>query len=236
MPRKMWVALLSSMLTCAYGAEPVPAPTGVQDIYDRDFRKGDLPTGGDFSKHPQNEKLQYYFTNRMRMWSDKTNVQKQPGLYVSADGGQSWKLLDASFEFKELLVHPATATLYAVVNYSGVKTNNVGYIQSFSSDMALRSKDGKHWTNITGGRGYMSDITNIMPDPDSPHRVCLRVNNIRGYVLQSVDDTYSNWSWYSDGEWKKRKDPKSAQSTSSAIGIQPISPATNKPSPATKPQ
>jgi hypothetical protein len=72
------------------------------------------------------------------------------------------------------------------------------------------SEDGKHWKNITGGKGYIAGISDIIVDPDNLDRICLIACVVRGYVLQSKDENYSGWTWYAVWDWPKRKDKNGA--------------------------
>ena len=81
-------------------------------------KKSELPTGGEFVEHPKKPEVQYYFTNRLRMWNDKNNAQKCSGLYIPEDAGATWKILCRLFEFHHLFIHPETGRLYSVVYYT----------------------------------------------------------------------------------------------------------------------
>jgi len=180
-------------------------------IYDKIHKKADLPTGGEFVKHPKNAKVQYYFTNKSRMWNDKSNAQKHAGLYISEDGGDTWKLLCYFFQFNKLFIHPETGKLYCIIDYTWLAENRDGFLWPHTSNKALMSDDGKHWKDITGGNGYITDIASIIADPDNVGRICLRVAFVRPYILQAKDDDYSRWTWYKEWDWPKREELKARQ-------------------------
>jgi hypothetical protein len=207
------ILVSSTVIIIAIAAEPSASSKPQQTIYDRVHKTSELPTGGDFVEHPKKRKLQYYFTNRLRMWKDKTNAQKHSGLYVSEDGGNTWKLRCYFFEFQELFLHPETGKLYCIIDYTWLAKNKEGFLWPHSANKALMSEDGKHWEDITGGNGYIADITGIVADPDNPDRVCLHASIIRPYVLQSEDEAYSKWTWYRVWGWPKRKKKNTSQPT-----------------------
>ena len=204
------IALLFAVISFTVCAEPSENSKTEQTIYDRIYKKSELPTGGEFVKHPKKHKVQYYFTNRMLMWEDKSNVQKHSGLYITENNGNTWKLLCMFFQFKRLFIHPETGVLYAVIHYTRLMENKAGFLWPHSGDKALMSKDGKHWKDITGGRGSILDIGGIIVDPDNPKRVCLQACVLRPYVLQSEDNAYSRWNWYRAWDWPKRKEQKTS--------------------------
>lgn len=210
--RQQCVALVFLIvISFSIGGELSWKPDSEQTIYDRVHKKSALPTGGEFVTNPKNPKLQYYFTNRLRMWKDKSNAQKHSGLYVSEDGGATWKLRCYFLEFQHLFVHPKTGVLYSIIHYTWLEENKEGFLWPHSANKALMSEDGKHWKDITGGNGYIADIAGIITDPDNPDRVCLQVVSIRGYVLQAKDEKYSKWTWYRAWDWPKRKEKKTSQ-------------------------
>src|ERR1051326_8572665 len=109
-------AVFLAILLAVGATSAVTTPTSdrnEQSIYDVDHKKADLPGPGEVVANPKNKDVVYYITNRLRMWGDKTNVGKHPGLYVSKDGGKTWRLLDHRFEFMKLFVHPDTGHLFA---------------------------------------------------------------------------------------------------------------------------
>lgn len=167
-----------------------------QSVYDVDHKKADLPGPGEVVANPKNKDVVYYITNRLRMWGDKANVGKHPGLYVSKDGGKTWRLLDRRFEFMKLFVHPDTGHLFAIIGYHWLATApEDGTLQSYSANKIITSTDGRHWKDITGGRGHIADLNAIFKDPDNPGRVCLCGCLLRPYVLQAKDEQYSDWNW-----------------------------------------
>jgi hypothetical protein len=145
------------------------------------------------------------------MWKGKNNAQKFPGLYVSEDKGNTWKLLCYFFQFKTLFVHPETGVLYAGVDYEWLEENKNGFLWPHCSNKILMSKDGKYWKDITGGNGRTGDIVSFIVDPDNPKLVCVQVCGIRLYTLQSEDDKYSEWNYYSAWDWPRRKEPKAVR-------------------------
>ena len=176
-----------------------PAPTSDQkerSIYDEEHKKADLPGPGDMIGSPKDKDVVYYITNRLRMWGDKANTGKHAGLYISKDGGQTWRLLCHQFEFENLFVHPDTERLFAIICYEWLETDvKDGYLQRGSSNKVIASTDGRHWKDITGGQGYISGLISIFKDPDNPGRVCLCGCGIREYVFQAKDEKYTDWNW-----------------------------------------
>ena len=189
---------LASLLTVgATSAATTPASDQKeQSIYDVDYKKADLPGPGEVVANPKKKDVVYYITNTQLMWGDKANVGKHPGLYVSKDGGKTWRLLDHRFEFIKLFVHPDTGHLFAIIGYDWLATDpKDGALQSYSSNKIITSTEGRPWKDISGGQGHITELTAIFKDPDNPGRVCLSASGVRGYVLQAKDDDYSNWNW-----------------------------------------
>ncbi|MDB5313572.1 MAG: sigE 25 [Gemmataceae bacterium] len=175
--------------------DPGPAPKGVS-VYDKIHTRADLPVPGEMVPSPKDKSVIYYITNRLRMWGEKANVGKHSGLYISGDGGKTWLLLCTKFEFEKLFVHPGTGHLFAVIASEWLGTDEKdGTLQHYSSNKVITSADGEKWKDITGARGYITDLTGIFADPEHPGRVCLRARAIREYVLQAKDDRYSDWNW-----------------------------------------
>ncbi|HEX4612407.1 MAG TPA: TIGR03067 domain-containing protein, partial [Urbifossiella sp.] len=171
-------------------------PLKVEGIYDRVHSKADLPGPGTEVPSPKDRTLVYYHTNTQRMWGGPGNAGKHPGLYASRDGGKTWKLLNSSFEFERLFVHPATGHLFAVIDHTWLATEaKDGPIQRLHAEKAVTSSDGGTWKDITPSPGYVADILDIFADPDHPGRVCLYANIIRDYILRPKDDRYTDWDW-----------------------------------------
>jgi RNA polymerase sigma factor (sigma-70 family) len=167
-----------------------------KNIYEVDLQRVHLPGPGDMVPDPRDKKVVYYITNRLRMWGDKWNVGKHSGLYVSRDAGKTWRLLCNKFEFEKLLVHPDTDQLFAIITSEWLATDKqTGMLEHHQANKAITSTDGKKWKDITGGQGYVADLTGLIPDPDHKGQVCLRANLIRGYVLQAKDAQYTDWNW-----------------------------------------
>src|SRR5690606_21787032 len=58
---------------------------------------------------------------------------------------------------------------------------------------------GKEWREIS--EGLFGQVSSIFLDPDHPDQVCLRVNSLRGCVLQAEDQKYRwrgtiEWNWH----------------------------------------
>jgi hypothetical protein len=179
-------------------------------IYDQIHNKADLPTGGKFVEHPNDSNIHYYFTTTLGMWPDKENAQKHSGLYISKDNGETWNLICNFFEFTKLFIHPGTGKLYCIIRHTWLETNEEGFLWPHTADKALMSNDGKHWKELIKGNG-IADIADIIADPDNFGRVCLKIIVIRGYILQSKDDDYSEWIKYKEWDWPNRKEPTDSQ-------------------------
>jgi len=176
-------------------------------IYDKIPSRSELPTGGTFIDDPTRQDREYYFTNRQAMWPDPGNARKHSGLYLSDDGGKTWKLRCHFFEFEHVFPHPKTGTLYAIIDYTWLAENKEGFLWPHYANKALMSRDGRHWKDITGPPGYVADMTGFMVDPDHPSRVCVQAWGLRPHILQSSDDTYSTWTWHDGRDWPTPKTP-----------------------------
>jgi hypothetical protein len=204
MRARLTLQLVLPTLLSILAASGVRHAIGADSIYDIVHQRPDLPTGGAFAQHPDEKNVHYYYTNRLLMWPDKSNVQKHSGLYRSTDSGTTWKLVCYILEFHKLFIHPETNVLYAIIGYDWLKNDEEGYLVRCSATKIVMSEDGKHWKDITGGNGYVADLVDIFQDPDHPRRVCLAASVMRGYVLQATDDAYSKWTWYKEWDWEKR--------------------------------
>ncbi|RYD49347.1 MAG: hypothetical protein EOP85_01795 [Verrucomicrobiaceae bacterium] len=178
------------MLDCAKG----------QDSAEPTFMKQELPGGGQFVPHPRNPKEIYYLSS-IRTLRGGSNPQGQPGLYHSSDDGGTWHLLCVSFDFRALFVHPVSGKLYAIIHDRFLHEGQDGYLATGIIDRAITSTDGRKWSEIRGKRTDAASVSRIFQDPDHPARVCLEVWTVRTYVLQSVDDAYSDWKWIKQWDW-----------------------------------
>jgi hypothetical protein len=203
-----FICLLLSLAISSFSCTSTIMLNQNESIYKKILKKTDLPTGGKFLERPKNDMIQYYCVNDSEMWSDKENAQKFSGLYISEDNGYTWKLLCKYFQFRELFIHPETGKLFSIIDYNWLGPNKDGFIVPHHTMKALMSDDGKHWKDITGGEGYLVEITGIIADPDNPGRVCLNVHSIRGYIYQASDENYSKWIKYKEWDWPKRKELK----------------------------
>jgi hypothetical protein len=175
--------------------EPSPAPKEV-GIYEKVHKRAELPAPGEVVNSPKGKDIVYYFANTRRMWGEPGNVGKHAGLYASKDGAKTWRLITTSYEFEKLFIHPDTNQLFAIITYDWLATGEKdGLLHHYYSNKIITSADGAKWKDITGGRGYITELLSIFADPDHPGRVCLEASGIRGYVLQSKDERYSDWNW-----------------------------------------
>ena len=175
-------------------------PCQVQDIdiYEVIHKKADLPGPGEFILSPKEKAVVYYYTNTLRMWGNKDNFKKHPGLYVSKNHGETWRLTCYIFEFHRLYVHPDTGHLFAILDYTWLTSDGKdGFLTRAHSNKVVASQDGRKWKDITGTKqGYITGLESIFADPDNPGRICLTGNLIRSYVFQSKDEDYSDWIWH----------------------------------------
>jgi RNA polymerase sigma factor (sigma-70 family) len=175
--------------------QPKAAPPKEVGIYERIHTTTDLPIPGTQVTSPKDRQLVYYVTNTLRMWGEPRNAGKHPGLYGSKDGGKMWKLVNTSFEFKTLFVHPTTGDLFAVIEHAWNGTDEKdGRLTRFHADKAVRSTDGgAKWQDITPQPGYIADITSFFADPDHPGRACFVANVVRDVIYRPKDDRYSEY-------------------------------------------
>jgi hypothetical protein len=124
---------------------------------------------------------------------------KSGGLYVSHDAGSKWDLVSGKFGFR--FVYPNhDGRLYAIVE----KEVTIDSRKGFRSRLLLSNNQGKSWKDIS--QNIFGDLESIFTDPQHTNRVCVLGNSIRGYIFESVDDNYSEWT--NTVEWNWRKDSK----------------------------
>jgi hypothetical protein len=196
------MTLHAVFLATLLAVEPPSGPTTVppvqkeQSVYDVDHEKADLPGPGEMIADPKSKDVVYYFTNRFLMWNRKANTGKLAGLYVSKDGGKTWRLQCHMFEFHKLFIHPDSGRLFAIIGYEWIETDpKDGMLQQCSSNKVISSADGRRWKDITGERIHIAGLRSIFKDPDNAGRVCMLGGVIRGYVFQAKDDEYTDWNW-----------------------------------------
>lgn len=150
-----------------------------------------MPLGGKFAKQPDSSDLVIYFAS--------THVdpgEKEFGLYLSRDEGQTWRLMSDEHHFKNVFLHK-NRQLFAIVEERFI--TDMG--QKAVRDRILVSFDlGLTWEDITGDIGMQ--LFDIFQDPDHPDLVCLRGQTVRIYVLQAEDEDY-DWEMVREyWEWK----------------------------------
>jgi hypothetical protein len=203
-------SLLGVVLLCtvAPAAAPATQPTTARTVlpnpaYPQVIARDRLITGGQFVADPAVERLRYYVAPQALRFVPG-NADRLDGLFVSADGGETWRVLSKQFDFRFLYVHPATGRFYAIIGYEWQQTGEDGFLQRFFADKVVTSADGRQWRDITRGPGHVADLVSIFRDPDHPARVCVGANVLRYVVLQYTDDDYTDWKWVHGSQWTER--------------------------------
>ncbi len=189
---------LKLVIACAFLLSGLSVLGGQEtaSIYDKVFARRELPIGGQFLTHPKKQSIVYYCANWWLKASEPVNAEKQLGLYVSVNGGVTWKIVCHYFDFKKLFIHPETGKLYAIIQTQWLADDKKEFLVPYIADKAIESDDGKNWKDIMGKRKYLATITDIISDPDNPKRVSLVANVMRRLILQAIDDNYSDWEVY----------------------------------------
>lgn len=119
-------------------------------------------------------------------------------LYASSDAGEKWALVSDEYGFTSAFEN-GDGRLYAAIwkEVGGPK-------KGVRSGLIMSENGGKSWKDIS--QNIFGDFFRIFPDPKHPNRVCVSGNSIRGYIFESTDDNYSNWT--NTVEWNWRRDSK----------------------------
>ncbi|CAH0999583.1 hypothetical protein LEM8419_00883 [Neolewinella maritima] len=143
----------------------------------------------------------------------ETGTKETKGMYRSADGGDTWKLVDRSFNnqirpfyFASLTVDPSNDSIVAKCGLTGIITETAGelwrdmpgHVHSDFHDIWIDPTDGKHILVGTDGgvyestdRGYTFRMWNNLPLSQFYH---VSVDNAEPYrVYGGLQD---NGSWY----------------------------------------
>lgn len=205
----LWIPMSQASVLSAVAPTTSPATTrAATDIlpsaaYQEVYTTADLMEGGKMVADPTREGLRYYVAQEWLRWQAPDNYRRPPGLFLSKDGGKTWRTLSRQFEFEDLFVHPSSGELFAIIESQSLKTDEDGFLQHCFANKIVRSADGHHWKDITRGPGYVADLVSIFQDPDHPSRICLGASVIRYCVLQYTDDAYSDWTWTHGGTWRE---------------------------------
>jgi|GEM_PF-1988677 hypothetical protein len=157
----------------------------------KQYARADLPCGV-FVPDPNNIKRVYYFGG-------------PSGIGLSDDGGKTFIRRSTPYRLVFLYVHPQTSRLFAIAEDMYTETNpHTGKPWTVSANKILTSEDDAiSWRDISGTRGHIGHALFIFQDPDHPKRAALYAMTVRGNILQSVDDDYSDWNWFMEQQWKK---------------------------------
>jgi hypothetical protein len=165
----------------------------------------DLPKPGVFPPVPAGSKLLYYLAYPGSVCDDAADAGKLSGLYLSSDGGQTWRNVRADLRMYEVFVHPDTGWLYALITIERFQTDfETDHLLIGQRSKILRSANGRDWIDISGADESFTEAFGIFADPDHPGRVCFRNAVMRPYVLQSMDGAYAKWRWYHTSQWRER--------------------------------
>ena len=179
-------------------------------LSERPILKGsDLPTSGEFIQHPKHNNLRYCKVNTFPEFSACVKGAEIPRypmkLYISQDGGETWKLGYDRLQIGSFFIHPETGMLFASLEVSSVRNQDNGKLAKWHSNKIAMSEDGIHWKDITENGGYLMGARHIFPDPENPGRVCVGgAGPTRASVLQSLDANYSKWKSYKSWDWAER--------------------------------
>jgi len=196
----------------AAGGPPTTAPAGGRTIvpnaaYPQVIGRDRLIAGGQLVADPADARVRYYAAPQALRFGDARNADRLDGLFVSADGGETWRVLSKQFDFRFVYVHPDTGRLYAIIGYEWQRTDGDGSLERCFADKVVTSADGRRWRDITRGPGYVADLVSIFRDPDHPARVCVGGNVVRYVVFQYTDDDYSDWAAVHGSRWAERHPP-----------------------------
>jgi hypothetical protein len=195
------------------------------------FTKETLPVGGTFVQHPGNAS-QYYVVPAAAITQHKENFGKRSGLYYSPpDGGGKFGLLTDRFDFRQLVINPATQRLYVHIVWRHAYMRPEGLV---GQDRVLiaSSEDGVKWKDITPPDPPNKRPTDhpiavnlhgvtLVQDPEHEKRICLVVDRAFGFVMRALDDEHTKWEIVSLREWKEQQpttQPASRPAGQSAAG------------------
>jgi len=146
-----------------------------------------MPPGGKFAAGLEEAKMLIYFAPGL--YTPPARRGSMPGLYLSQDGGLTWKLVCSDHSFREVFLHKSGG-LYAL---AARKPED-----DYATQMLLSKDLGRTWRDITGKAAL--EFVGLFRDPDHSELVCVEGQGLRAYVLQAQNGDYE-WQIFREWEW-----------------------------------
>lgn len=203
-----YVVLIGCILLCAgYVCVRAEKSSEITDPYKDMYGKvvaAGLPGYGVVIHDSLNPQKWYYYVNFMRLKYISNHKKGDPillGLWGSDNNGDDWRRRSSFSDFYQVLVHPGSSLLYAIICDETFYETDSGFLDSRVGYKIIVSKEGYNWTDITPGGEYIyRDIFRIYPDPHSEKGVCV-YQQTDGLMWQTSGEEPISWKKYTMEEW-----------------------------------
>lgn len=103
--------------------------------------------------------------------------------------------------FEEVLVHPETEAIFAVILDEFLDRDTNGVLVAKGGRKVVMSLNTNDWKDITPSGGRLPNVLCIFPDPDHTNRICILCQERDLVVFQSQTNDFAVWRKHSGDQW-----------------------------------